>query len=157
MELLEYKSILVYSYYPSQFHLNPDGLAVKDIYPVSRKGNYRVGNNPNIMARELTAQEKKRFMSLKYFGTTDNPEDDVNPHDSVADFLTDSVGNLNWGNTATERKNSKKRFSFNFNQVLAMYSVILTYNGIVTIVEEDEQSNEDAVNRFIEAASWPLV
>jgi len=109
------------------------------------------------MPRELTPQEKKRFISLKYFGTTDNPVDDVNPYDSLPEFLANSVGSLNWGESFTVRRNSKMRFAFNFHQVLSIFRVAISPTDIMTILDNEDLLNENAVNEFINGASFPLV
>jgi hypothetical protein len=109
------------------------------------------------MPRKLTTAEKKRFISLKYFGTTDNPEDDVNPNDSLNEFLGETVGSLGWGSSSTVRRNSKMRFAFNFHQVLSIYRIDLAPGDIMTSMENEDQTNEDAVNEFISNATFPLV
>jgi hypothetical protein len=108
------------------------------------------------MPRELTSDEKKRFVSLKYFGTTDNPLDDVNPCDSLNEFLENSVGSLNWGIDATVRRNSKMRFAYNFNQLLNIYRIVLSPADIMTIIDDEDQTNQNAVDEFINHSSFPL-
>ena len=109
------------------------------------------------MPRELTPEEKKRFMSLKYFGTTDNPEDDVNPYDDVNEFLENPVGSLNWGISPMVRRNSKMRFAFNFHQVLSIYKIELSPTDVMTIIDDEDKTNGNAVDGFIKCATFPLV
>ena len=89
------------------------------------------------MPRELTPEEKRKFISLKYFGTADNPTDDVNPFDSVTEFLMALVGDLDWGIASDVRRRSKIRFSFNFHRVLAIYRVELFPEEIMETVDDD--------------------
>jgi len=107
------------------------------------------------MAQPLTPAEKKRFISLKYFGTTDNPEDDVNPYDSLRVFLANAVGSLNWGNDPLVRRNSKMRFAFNFHQVLSIYRAYISPTDVMTVLDNEDQSNESAVEAFIDCTTFP--
>lgn len=109
------------------------------------------------MPRKLTPQEKKRFISLKYFGTADNPHDDVNPYNDLNEFLRNPVGSLNWGISPMTRRNSKMHFAFNFHQVLGIYKIDLSYTDVMDIINDEHKTNDNAVDAFIEYATFPLV
>ena len=102
-----------------------------------------------------TKAEKKRFLSLTYFGTTDSPDDDVNPHTDLNEFLADTVGNLRWGVDEDVRKRSKQRFADTYNHLLDYYHVQLPYNDILKEVLKDDQTNQDAVDVWVGKAAFP--
>jgi hypothetical protein len=102
----------------------------------------------------MTPEEKIRFFSLKFFGTTDNREDDVNPFDDLNEFLDNSIGSLTWGTSGVVVRRSKTRFAFNFFQVLKIYRIILEPSDIMSVIDDNSKSNREAVDEFIELATF---
>src|SRR5688500_6906333 len=99
--------------------------------------------------------DKKRCLTLTYFGTTDSRDDDVNPHTDVGQFMSDNVGSLRWGIDPDARKRSKQRFADTYSHVLDYYHVQLSYNDILTEVLNDDQTNEEAVDTWVSKAIFP--
>jgi len=99
--------------------------------------------------------ERKKFLSITYFGTTNSPDDDVNPHNDLRQFLADRVGNLRWGASADVRNRSKQRFADTYHHLLDYYHVKLSYRDVLTEVLKDGQKNETAVNKWLKKATFP--
>jgi len=104
---------------------------------------------------EFTKEEKIKFLTLKYFGTTDNPQDDVNPYDSVDVFLDSTVGSLRWGVDATVRQHSKIRFADTFKKVLSLYRVDLDLEAIITSIQDDNKTNRSVIEKWTEIVIFP--
>jgi hypothetical protein len=109
------------------------------------------------MARELTPAQKKRYISIKYFGCTDSPKDDVNPYDSLQDFLDNEVGTLNWGTSPEVREHTKERAANTLSKMVTADKVILSPNMIFEIISKDDILNKTAVSRMIDKAIFPLI
>jgi|SRR5580765_431674 hypothetical protein len=102
-----------------------------------------------------TKDDKQRFITLTYFGTTDSPDDDVNPHTDVNEFLEDTIGHLRWGTDSEVRNRSKQRFADTYNHLLDYYHVELSYADILKEVMDDDQTNQDAVDAWLKKAVFP--
>jgi hypothetical protein len=104
---------------------------------------------------KYSKKEKARWLSLKYFGTTDNPQDDVNPYDAVPAFLDSTVGSLRWGIGSDVRQRSKIRFSDTFRRVLELYKVELELADILTAIQDEKKTNRKVVDAWADAAKFP--
>lgn len=109
------------------------------------------------MPRQINPEQKKRFITLKFFGTTNDPQDDVNPYDSVNEFLSNSVGTLNWGSSANARRNSKLRFAYTFHNVLSLYRVFVRPDAVMETISDDAIILNDAIDKIVEYSSFPTV
>ena|SRR5258707_8229833 len=103
-----------------------------------------------------TKPEKKKFLVRKYFGFTDDPADDVNPYDNLPEFLEAKVGDLRWGVDQEVRKRSKMRLADKLNRALSdIYHIDLSYGDILKEVMKDDQTNEAAVDAWVEKSVFP--
>lgn len=104
---------------------------------------------------EFTKEEKIRWLTLKYFGTTDNPQDDVNPYDSVNVFLDSTIGSLRWGVDSKVRQHSKIRFADTFRNVLSLYKVDIDLAAIITSIQDDNKTNRSVIEEWVKIAIFP--
>ncbi len=109
------------------------------------------------MARELTTAQKKRYISIKYFGGTDSPKDDVNPYDSLSEFLENEVGSLNWGISPEVREHSKERAANTLSKMVTADKVVLSASVIFEIISKDDILNKTAVSRMVDKAIFPMI
>lgn len=100
-----------------------------------------------------TKEKKINFIKRVYFGTTDNPTDDVNPYSNLEEFGCATVGTLRWGIDEQVRQRSKIRFAYNFNNVLNHYNVILSVEDIFTALNDDKINN-DIVLEWVEKSQF---
>ena len=107
------------------------------------------------MPGELTDVEKRHWLWVKYFGTTDQPSDDVNPYQSINGFLKATVGKLRWGLDPEVRRRSKERFADTFHEVLKLYDVQLAKEDIVKAITDDNRTNRDVVEIWVRSAEFP--
>ena len=97
----------------------------------------------------LTEQEKNReFIAKSFFGTTNNPKDDVNPFGDMTNFLQASVGDLRWGISDMARRNSKIAFAFTYHRVLQVYQTDLAMSNILDAIESDEAVISEVVDKW---------
>jgi hypothetical protein len=104
------------------------------------------------MLKQINQEKKKRLITLIFFGTTNNDQDDVNPYDSVTQFMAHSVGTLNWGTGANIRIGSKHRFAYTFHSVLKIFNVSVHPNTVIEIISDDATMLKDAIDRIVENA-----
>ena len=106
-------------------------------------------------AASYTKAEKEKWLRKVYFGTTDNPDDDVNPFTSMDDFYAATVGDLDWGIGAGARNRSKTRFAENTRRVLQTFDVRLAAEDIEASVKLQKTKNTDVVKAWVKAANFP--
>ncbi|MBI4516960.1 MAG: hypothetical protein HY699_14210 [Deltaproteobacteria bacterium] len=108
------------------------------------------------MAGEFSDLEKRVFLQMLYFGTTDAPGDDVNPYDSVSVFLTSTVGSLRWGIDQQVRQRSKARFAFAFSRILVAYEITnLDESKIADSLGDDTRTNMQVVDGWVAVSKFP--
>jgi hypothetical protein len=107
------------------------------------------------MPKEYSNIEKRKWLRLKYFGTTDHPDDDINPYESLNDFFNATVGSLRWGIDLGAQKRSKQRFADTFHEVLKIYDVNLSNEHIFSAIEDDNRTNHDVVEEWVKQAEFP--
>lgn len=96
-----------------------------------------------------TEQEKNReFIAKSFFGTTNNPKDDVNPFEDMPNFLDATVGTLRWGISAVARRNSKMAFAFTYHRVLQVYQTDLAMSNILDAISDDDAVISDVVDKW---------
>ncbi len=99
-------------------------------------------------------EKKYKFLLRVYFGVSDNPNDDVNPYDNLNAFESSTVGELFWGENGDARGRSKIRFSYNYVKVLEQFGVFMNIEDVHSAIENDETSNSDVVNIWLETADF---
>lgn len=104
---------------------------------------------------KYTKKEKTRWLSLKFFGTTDNPHDDTNPYDDVSIFLDSTVGSLRWGMSSEVRQRSKIRFADTFKKVLQLYKVEIDLADVLIGIQDDNKTNREVVDGWVAVAKFP--
>jgi hypothetical protein len=102
---------------------------------------------------EPTSAQKNRFLRKVYFAVSDNPNDDVNPYDSLEEFGNATVGSMRWGQSDEVRKRSKLRFSYNYHKVLEHYKVLLSIENVFSELN-DEKVNNDAIKVWASKADF---
>jgi hypothetical protein len=102
----------------------------------------------------ISIERKIRFLSRAYFGVSDNPYDDVNPFMDLESFLQATVGELRWGESLEVRQRSKIRFASNFSEVLDSFNITISVEDTWTVIQDDEKSNIDVVEKWVELANF---
>jgi hypothetical protein len=100
-----------------------------------------------------TPVQKFRFLKRVYFGTSDNPVDDVNPFSDLQTFGSATIGEMSWGIDSEVRKRSKIRFSQNYFNVLRQFGIRLEIEEIFLRLV-DEKSNDTVVMEWAEIAEF---
>lgn len=103
-----------------------------------------------------TNEQKFNFLKRVYFGTTNNPNDDVNPYSDLAEFGHATVGTLRWGIETQAIQRSKIRFAHNYYNVLNHYNVTLSIEDIFSALIDD-QINDDVVSNWVEQANFNTI
>jgi hypothetical protein len=103
-----------------------------------------------------TNEQKFNFIKRVYFGTTNNPDDDVNPYSDLSEFGRATVGTLRWGVTSEARQRSKIRFAHNFYNVLDHYNVRISVDNIYAALIDDKP-NDDVVNTWVGQANFNII
>ena len=105
------------------------------------------------MPAQPSDQQKFVFLMKVYFGTSDNPTDDVNPFTSLEEFAQAKVGDLRWGIDSEARRRSKLRFAFNYHKVLEHFKVLLSIDDICNALVDDK-INKAAVEIWVKKADF---
>lgn len=103
-----------------------------------------------------TNEQKFNFIKRVYFGTTNNPDDDVNPYSDLSEFGDATVGTLHWGVNSEARQRSKIRFAHNFYNVLNYYNVRLSIENIYAELVDDS-INDDVVSEWVRQANFNII
>jgi hypothetical protein len=102
----------------------------------------------------MSEQEKKiKFLCRVYFGVSDNPQDDVNPHNDLESFGQSLVGEMRWGVSANARRRSKLRFAVNYYNVLRYYKITLPIEDVFENLD-DEKTNDEVVHIWAQLATF---
>lgn len=104
------------------------------------------------MKEEFTKENKMRWLSRMFFSIADSPNHDVNPYDDIPAFLKGKVSSLDWGNN---RKESKEIFCKKFITVLDLYDIQLSKDNILSVLENENQTNQEVVSRWADIATFP--
>ena len=107
------------------------------------------------MPKEYTPQQKHLYLAKYFFAVSDNPQDDVNPYRDLDIFLKSKIGSMNWGGAANVRKRSKERFSYSYHSMLDLAGVNLSKWDILEQLEDDEVTNDEAVEKWVTLAEFP--
>jgi hypothetical protein len=107
------------------------------------------------LENEKSEKKKKKFITLTFFGTTNNYQNDVNPYDSIAEFMANSVGSLKWGTSAEAKRKSKIDFAYNFHRILDIYNVCVASPTVADIIRDDATMLNDVIDRIVEQAAFP--
>ena len=103
------------------------------------------------------AMTEKEWFTIKYYGTLNSPKDDFCQFDTIEqleDCLNETVGNLRWGIDQDVRRRSKMRFSRTFSKVLKAFDVLLPYKMVFETMQDDDQTNRQAVDKLFAAADF---
>lgn len=104
----------------------------------------------------LSLMQKHNFMLVLLFSTTDNPEDDVNPFDSVGVFRKSEIGSLDWGPESKPniRKNAKRRAATNYRRMLSIFGIKLLAADIKAGLENDTEKIDEIVAKWVKKAQF---